>query len=347
MDSSKFYSFSLDIVEVPILLLYSVIFIANIRQLRRLSPSSFLIFFLCLGDAIHSINEFIISLTLVLTGANDYNKQACQFQAAIITFGVIFSFCQGTGLTLIRYLAIVHNMKVRPHYAPTFTGASAAISAAVATLPFVLKSQDATYGLHPARTVCTVMWWQTDSETRLVSLICGFVLAINVCFMGFAYPAIYFRASKALNEAKESTLDSTMPSVEGGSQTDLSQTNLQPISKSKNNLQQTVKGSSILADKNLTAPSKKLPVQTTLGNQVREYEQKQKHLLMQSVAIVSAMLVGWGVYFGMAFIELFSGQPARVEVEMVADALVVANELLNPILVLIFDLEIRAPDSTS
>ncbi|KAI8611997.1 hypothetical protein BC830DRAFT_611917 [Chytriomyces sp. MP71] len=305
------YSLCVVIFNVPTLVLYVLILLGNVLHLLRLSPSSFLIFFLCVGSFINTANELIVCASHLISGVNSYDTRACLIQSVLVTFGCLLSITQGSGLTLLRYLSIVRKQKIHYSYVSIFTATSTAVCILLVTIPFILGSQNETYGMHPSGVVCTVLWFKTDIQTRVVACICGVFCAIPVCFIGFAYAAIYARVSKVISEAS-GTLEESGQSNEG------------------------TPGSAVAV---LPGQPKGLKLHQ---EQRREYEQSQKKLLIQSIVIVSVMLAGWGPYCIMGFAEVLMGSPVTIEVELTADALVAAMELINAVVVLWFDAEIRA-----
>ncbi|KAJ3213505.1 hypothetical protein HDU81_001953, partial [Chytriomyces hyalinus] len=70
-------------------------------------------------------------------------------------------------------------------------------------------------------------------------------------------------------------------------------------------------------------------------------EEKQMKLLIQSLAIVGVFVIGWAPYFTFAMLEVINGVPQPTEVEFAADFVMQLNFVANPIVILVFDEDIR------
>ncbi|KAI8609960.1 hypothetical protein BC830DRAFT_1148032, partial [Chytriomyces sp. MP71] len=200
-------------------------------------------------------------------------------------------------------------MKLKTMHAYIFTGAVAAICAFTTALPFILGSKN-TYGLHPSHVVCTVIWYSHDRSTQIVSWLAVVVLSVPLSGLWYAYLVIYFQVAGVLKEAKRINMPSKTPKVV-------------EVKRMNQDISKTVREDTVQEE------------------QARKYEKKQHKLLIQSIAIVSVMLLGWGPYCIMVVVEIISGQPVSPAFEYIAETLVVLNELFNPIVVMMFDAEIR------
>ncbi|KAJ3400767.1 hypothetical protein HDU80_006621 [Chytriomyces hyalinus] len=70
-------------------------------------------------------------------------------------------------------------------------------------------------------------------------------------------------------------------------------------------------------------------------------ETKQIHLLMQSIAIVTLFLMGWTPYLSMGLYEIVTGTKVHLHFEFAAEIFVAINDLLNPVVVMVFDDNMR------
>ncbi|KAI8838494.1 hypothetical protein BJ741DRAFT_601233, partial [Chytriomyces cf. hyalinus JEL632] len=74
---------------------------------------------------------------------------------------------------------------------------------------------------------------------------------------------------------------------------------------------------------------------------LREEEAKQIALLMQSVAIVGVFLMGWTPFLFATVYEIITGTKAHPDFEFAGEMFVSMNDLLNPVVVMVFDDKIR------
>ncbi|KAI8622680.1 hypothetical protein BC830DRAFT_271507 [Chytriomyces sp. MP71] len=74
----------------------------------------------------------------------------------------------------------------------------------------------------------------------------------------------------------------------------------------------------------------------------KEDQERQKSLLIQSVALVSCFLIGWTPYLIFASIQVITGEHLSLDFEFVAEMCIILNDIFSPILILIFDKVLRS-----
>ncbi|KAJ3221931.1 hypothetical protein HDU81_010230 [Chytriomyces hyalinus] len=190
------------------------------------------------------------------------------------------------------------------------------VSFIVAGLPFLLGSQDVSYIMQPSGDDCTPRWHMRDPKTLAMSIACIIILAVPLAGMGFAYYQIYRKVSTTFEAFKEVSICS----YESCSQSNPDRFSLPMRSDSKQ----------------LTSSS--LP--RTKGTKSEE-EEKQMQLLIQSLALVAVFVIGWAPYFVFAVTEVMTGIPQAMEFEFATDFIAQLNFVANPIVILVFDKDIR------
>ncbi|KAI8821207.1 hypothetical protein BJ741DRAFT_117933 [Chytriomyces cf. hyalinus JEL632] len=95
-------------------LLNACILISNAPHLRRLPPSSFLIYWLCAYDSLVVINDLMVSAANLIHGhTNHFPPDTCYLHGFLAMFGSFASLLLCLGLTLFRYLVIIKKTKIR------------------------------------------------------------------------------------------------------------------------------------------------------------------------------------------------------------------------------------------
>ncbi|TPX60982.1 hypothetical protein CcCBS67573_g08960 [Chytriomyces confervae] len=322
------------------LILNSAIVLTNISFLHKLPSSSFLIVFLCFGDSLTTSNVVALTMTHLIKGSLDYDAQTCQIQAVFITFGALLSLGLCGGLTLFRYLVIVQGIDVSKKFAVYYLAGISAFFAAFCSLPFMLGSQQASYAMHPSGINCTGVWHSRDPRAMILTVLCPIFLVMVLFGIVYAYYRIYQTISSTYDAFKSVGVISNRGLAET-SNSSLKNLNL---SSSQLNRPALLEGSALnraTLTPDLEAFSK-APHRGGFANASRGLEEaKQLRLLVQTVMVVTVFVVGWTPYFVFMMMELVSGTPAPTVFEFAADIFVAIADFVNPIVVLVFDKEIR------
>ncbi|KAJ3230734.1 hypothetical protein HDU81_004275 [Chytriomyces hyalinus] len=320
MDSThRGYAWTVVITEGIAFFLNFTLVVSNARFVCKLPYTSVLIFTLCCSDNLTLINSWTIAATHVIRNTLEYDKRLCQIHAAMVVAGALLSMSLCAGLTLLRYKVIVKAQKITKKFIASYISASVTIAATVASLPFLLGSQDESYFMQPSGDNCTPRWHGRDPRTVIVSTTCGLILATPLIGIGYAYFHIYRKVSTTFEAYK----------VAGVVSNEIS-------SQSSRGL---VNGT-ILSDTGQQQTKSSHHIQ--MGKRKKsEEEEKQMHLLIQSIALVGVFVIGWGPYFLFGVIELISGVQQAAEFEFAADFIAQLNYVANPIVILVFDKDIR------
>ncbi|KAI8614688.1 hypothetical protein BC830DRAFT_361324 [Chytriomyces sp. MP71] len=274
-----------------------MVLLGNAPHLRSLPPSSFLIFWLCVSDAgINTITIYLIAAQ-VLTNKLGVEVLQCQVLAFFTTLFALAGLCLCAGLTLFRYLVVVRQWNLSSNFAPVYVIGVFVAATLVVALPFTLGSADVTYGISSAYNICTVLWFDTHTETKIMVWLYLAVLAIPFNFIGFAYASIYLEMRKSVREMEGnlSTPETRMASAKG----------------------------------------------STGDSGVGKEHDKMHTLLYQSIALVAVFIMGWTPNLGKILYEMINNVNASSELEFMTEVFMTLMHILNPVVVMIFDVEMR------
>ncbi|KAJ3250567.1 hypothetical protein HDU77_006554 [Chytriomyces hyalinus] len=163
--------------------------------------------------------------------------------------------------------------------------------------------------------------------------------------MGFAYIRIYCEVSKVFGAYRTTVLtgDSLSGNQQRGSRTATQDSKHQEGQRPSKISTYPVKETSVTTGtaekRSVDEESQHLP--KTLKRKRTKDEAKQIALLMQSIAIVGLFLMGWTPYLSMGLYEIVTGTKVPLHFEFTAEIFVSINDLLNPVVVMIFDDNMR------
>ncbi|KAI8838508.1 hypothetical protein BJ741DRAFT_601291 [Chytriomyces cf. hyalinus JEL632] len=258
MSTHRGYAWTVVITEGIAFILNFTLVVSNARFVYKLPYTSVLIFTLCFSDNLTLINSWTIAATHLFRNSLEYDKRLCQIHASM----VVGALC--AGLTLLRYKVIVKAQKITTKFVASYISASVAISATVASLPFLLGSQDDSYFKQPSGDNCTPRWHGRDPRTLSASTTCGIILATPLVGKGYAYFQIYRKVSTTI----EAFRVTGVVSYEVSSQSSRGLVN-----------------GTIQSDNGQQTKSSPLIVQTGKRKKSEE-EERQMNLLIQSIAIL-------------------------------------------------------------
>ncbi|KAI8834213.1 hypothetical protein BJ741DRAFT_709833 [Chytriomyces cf. hyalinus JEL632] len=320
-----------------------IVIVPNLWRVRNLTPSSLLIVCLCCSDSLMLSNSLSITATHLRRGDLEYSPIICQMNGFLTTFAALWSLGLCTGLTLFRYNIIIREIAVSHQYAYTYLASSAAFCALVAGLPFIFNAGDRIYVQHQTHITCTVAWFNTDTTSRAIGWICAAVLLIPVSSIGFAYIRIYCQVSEVFGAYRASfaVTGDNLSGKERGSNA-FNQDSKHQESRRPSNIPITLVKATNDIDGTASADEEFQRLPKTLKRRKRSKDEvKQMALLMQSIAIVALFLIGWTPYLGMGVYEMLTGTEVHPHYEFTAEIFVSMNDLLNPVVVMIFDDSIR------
>ncbi|KAJ3259641.1 hypothetical protein HDU77_001741 [Chytriomyces hyalinus] len=304
-------------------LLNLIVTFPNLFHLHKLPPSSFLIVFLCLSDCLTSANVVAITTTHLIRKTPDYDIRLCQIQGALIIFSATLSMSICAGLTLFRYLVIVCSMNITKQFTVVYFIGAIFFSIAVSVLPFLLGSQIDSYVLQPTGVHCALAWNSREPRTLAVAIIFPIIILSALCGIIYAYIRIYLTVSSDVAALRSSGVASAKRFKSNSGNT-----GSHTASFTVEITQEEDKARFSLRRNNAAA--------------VDPERAKQMSLLVQSIVVVGVFVLGWGPYFLFIMVELVLG-PVSVstDYEFASEFFVGFGEVLNPVAVLLFDVEIR------
>ncbi|KAJ3226586.1 hypothetical protein HDU81_007230 [Chytriomyces hyalinus] len=157
-------------------------------HLKKLPPSSFLIFWLCVFDGLAILNNAITPVSMLLQDTQAYSNLQCQVHAGLaVTFNVA-SLQTCFGLTLFRYLVIVHQVQLPRSF------------------PGWYICGQLSYAFGSSHMYCVPNWTQHDTGSATVMWICFMALIASLVLLVFAYAAIFTVTARVVAEYRK-TLD--------------------------------------------------------------------------------------------------------------------------------------------
>ncbi|KAI8845821.1 hypothetical protein BJ741DRAFT_585898 [Chytriomyces cf. hyalinus JEL632] len=319
-----------------------VVLFANVFHLRKLAPSSVLIFSLCLSDALCIGNVLVVCATNLSTSSLNYDKAACQIHGLFTTFSALMSLFIVSGLTLFRYLVIVKQVRLKPLFAVQYLLVAAVLSGITAMLPYVYNMASVLYVLEPSGLHCGVAWYSRDPRNMAIAIASSVGVAGAVAGILYAYLRIYQKAAYTFREYKHTFVLSDHELQ----QHQQHQQRQQPGTSKNTQIPSVPLKSNAMAEASSTpleqpwnGPNE--PVLPTAAMDFEE-EQKQKLLLVQSIAIVCVFGFGWTPYMSWVVVQVWMGEPTSQVFEVVSGFCVLLNVLLNPVVAVAFDAEIRS-----
>ncbi|KAI8838850.1 hypothetical protein BJ741DRAFT_600763 [Chytriomyces cf. hyalinus JEL632] len=309
------------------LMLNSFIVVSNAPYVKKLPPSSFLIFWLCTFDTLAILNNIIEPIHMLAHNTSEYNSRICQIHGAFAVTFNISSLQLCFGLTLFRYLVIVHQIQVPRVFPAVYTSCVAVISLAVGLLPFMLSSQGFTYDFGASNLYCAPDWTQQDTGSMLVTWLCFSIAVGTLLLLVYAYGAIFIVSARVVKEFQKS--------LDGAAVDNTVQLNPCTVSASNLNWSRSFAPSK-------TAPVVAMNVSAGADAQKRaELDAQQSELMKQSLMMVTAFLLGWSPYLIMGLYEYITQTQVSPEFDFFASMSITIYDVINPVIVFIYDREIR------
>ncbi|KAJ3265049.1 threalose-6-phosphate phosphatase [Chytriomyces hyalinus] len=303
MDSAhRAFSWTKVITEGIALLLNFTLIVSNIRFIRKLP------------------HAWTLAATHLVRNSLEYDKRVCQIHGAMVVGGALVSMSLCAGLTLLRYRVIVKAQKITNIFLATYISTSVVVATTVVGFPFLLGSQDESYFMQPSGDNCTPRWHGRHPQTVVLTSLCAIILATPLVGIAYAYYRIYQKVSTTFETFKNTGVVA---------------------------YERDLNTSSTPGTMNASIPSDsgqqtKSAIFQNGRRKKSEEEEKQINLLIQSIAIVGLFIVGWGPYFLFGVTELLTGVQQATEFEFAADFVSQLNYVANPIVILVFDKEIRS-----
>ncbi|KAJ3248961.1 hypothetical protein HDU77_007915 [Chytriomyces hyalinus] len=307
--------------------------IPNMQHIPKLAPSSFLVFWLCLFDCVTIANSGLISVTNLVTGEVGGNSVLCQFRASVAVFGTISSLLLCFGLTLFRYLLVVHQKDLPRNFTTWYFMGVAVFSALVAVLPFMMGSQEQTYIMRPCNAHCALDWSHRDVRSAIMTCICFGIGAVTLCFIVYAYAAMAGTIIQVFTSVKNVGRPSVKPDKNRKSPLETDKTERMSSAGQTSDSAGTEDGTSshISNQKNRHSRDAKSAL---------NLDKRQRDIMKQSVVVVAAFMIGWTPYICMAIFEFISNSQASPVFDFITTIIVATYELVNPLIIIYFDRDI-------
>ncbi|TPX62752.1 hypothetical protein CcCBS67573_g08809 [Chytriomyces confervae] len=328
--------------------------IPNIQHIPKLAPSSFLVFWLCLFDCVTIVNTGLISVTNLVTGEVSGNSVLCQFRASVAVFGTISSLLLCFGLTLFRYLLVVHQKDLPRNFTTWYFMGVVVFSALVAVLPFMVGSQEQTYIMRPCNAHCALDWSQREVRSAILTWICFGIGAVTLCFIVYAYAAMAGTIIQVFTSVKNVGRPSVKPDKNRKGRLETDKTERMSNAGQTSDSAGTEDGTSshISNQKNRHSRDAKSAL---------NLDKRQRDIMKQSVAVVAAFMIGWTPYicswvsfsrpqhekvliaifkYAVALFEFISNSQASPVFDFITTIIVGTYELVNPLIIIYFDRDI-------
>ncbi|KAI8619427.1 hypothetical protein BC830DRAFT_775347 [Chytriomyces sp. MP71] len=295
----------------------------NAPHLNRLSPSSVLVVSLCISDFVFSTNN-VITISLRLSQDNEaINTYACRVRGAISVWTAMLSLGLVTGLTLFRYLTVIIGSNIQARQTLIYLTLYAGTTAGIAAVPFIIGDAEEVYALQPSKITCSVAFW--NPRARWMSAVCAALTIVPVTTIALAYFQIFKQVSRVFGELHQSSAEGKEGSAQGAR-----------CAITAINSAHGLRTVSLLSSANGTR-QENVGI-ATLMSQDRE---RQRNLLLQSIALVSCFLIGWTPYLVFGMVEVIAGRQLSIDFEFPAEMCIALNEVASPIIALIFDRQLR------
>ncbi|KAJ3244384.1 hypothetical protein HDU78_011035 [Chytriomyces hyalinus] len=268
-----------------------LVVVPNAWHVANLCPSSFLVFWLCLFDSVAIVNSGLVSAFNIIAGEISYNADICRFHAVVSVFGSVSSILLCFGLTLFRYLIVVHQRDLPKYFTTFYFLGVVAFSAVVSLLPFMMGSQERIYILRPSNAHCAPDWSQRDVQSSILIWIYFSVATMTLCFIVYAYAAMagtivqVFAGIKSVGSTKAKPVSNRKRWLLSD------KTDRVSSAEHATNSERTQEGSNTSFHISSQKNSLSRDAQRTM-----KLEKRQSDLIKQSVVVVVAFMIGWAPY---------------------------------------------------
>ncbi|KAI8839054.1 hypothetical protein BJ741DRAFT_599803 [Chytriomyces cf. hyalinus JEL632] len=208
---------------------------------------------------------------MLLQDSQAHNNLHCQIHAGPAVMFNVASLQTCLGLTLFRYLVIVHQVQLPRNFPALYISSAAVVSLIFAALPFMLSTQEVSYAFGSSQLYCVPNWTQHDSGSAAVIWMCFVAVTAPVMLLVYAYAAIFVVSSRVFGEYRKNFEVDTV-----GSEPD--RTLSMPRARSG------VRSSVVARPESLHEQKR------------AEVGVRQNELMKQSLIMVGAFLIGWTPY---------------------------------------------------
>ncbi|KAI8845008.1 hypothetical protein BJ741DRAFT_703430, partial [Chytriomyces cf. hyalinus JEL632] len=292
---------------------------------------------MCLFDSIAIANNLFITISNLVHGDVSHDTSLCQVHAYFAVFGNISSILLCMGLTLFRYLIIVHQRDVPVNSTTWYFLGSVLITGTISAVPFIVNTRD-TFILRPSNIHCAFKWSERQFPGVILSYFCCTTAVVTLGFIVYAYAAMMGKVLQVFQQVHDHT-DTTSggkkrlaAAVEIGTvETKSAGNGVAAFGNSANSLRlEESAGASVQSTKKKAESKMKAKM-----------EKRQRELMMQSIVVVGAFMIGWMPYMSMAFFEFISESTASPVFDFLAILIVAVYESVNPFIIFKYDRDIR------
>ncbi|KAI9339683.1 hypothetical protein BDR26DRAFT_862121 [Obelidium mucronatum] len=203
-------------------------------------------------------------------------------------------------------MVIVLQKRVFKEHAWVFVCVATAVSGIFALLPPIFRAQ---YSLQPSKVYCAIEW-ENRGILAVIIISIGLILT-PVGLICFAYVKIYVVMVHSVWDVKRAV-----------SKDEVSKVTAHTIEESEG------KGAGAAG--------------ATENGTTSHIDDHQKALLVQSMVIVAAFLIGWTPYLILIFWELLTQRVASPLFDFLAVYCVILNQIINPSILFCYNKEIRS-----
>ncbi|KAI8832103.1 hypothetical protein BJ741DRAFT_667407 [Chytriomyces cf. hyalinus JEL632] len=130
----------------------------NVRHLGKIAPNSVLVFWLSSIDSIMLLNTLLVAGVNLVTGELVPDSVICQLHGSVTGFSSLAYILLCFGLTLFRYLGVVHQVPLPRNFSLGYVVAIVPLASTVAALPFMMGSAEPFYVMRPSKVHCVPNW---------------------------------------------------------------------------------------------------------------------------------------------------------------------------------------------
>ncbi|KAI9330169.1 hypothetical protein BDR26DRAFT_1000386 [Obelidium mucronatum] len=300
--------------------------IPNFYRVASLSPASYLSLCLCCANCITSINMWIMILSASEIINLHKSSMICAAIASTAMLGVVMSISFMATLPFLRYLMIIWGKPVKKEQMWIFSACSLVFWAILAFLPMILH--EPLYIPQPSELYCNLDWTTPNPFGVFFRIAALVFIGGSTVFMAVIYALIYKRLRKSVMEMES--------------------TNSRGIAGETSRQESKRDRSDSISSTEATAATKSGRRETVVtipqgrdSYTAAAIKKQERGLLIQSVAVVAAFVIGWLPFLFRIYIEFTTGQPVSVALDMATCFCAIMQELADPIIFEYFNKEFQ------
>ncbi|KAJ3373006.1 hypothetical protein HDU91_001439 [Kappamyces sp. JEL0680] len=179
---------------------------------KNLSPSTYLLLFLCFSDFICTFGSVLFSVLHLLAGGFSTGPVGCKIACTSTLMACFCSVFTLLSIAVERYLSILCSIMVSRRTVFVWIGAIFLAGSLFAMAPFILQSENESIALQPSKLLCLINWAGTTPSVAIIVLISLPALVMyvgdgsnrsSVSFTYFAYLRIVWKYIKIRGNLKD------------------------------------------------------------------------------------------------------------------------------------------------